>query len=173
MKLTKDIYDKDIFQNPIKAVGEYTVRPTVKAIVVDAQNNIAILKARGHYLLPGGGIENGEDKIGAIKREIMEELGCVIENIKELTVSNQYRNKSMKHYEVSFFEGKVLGDKGTPTTAQEDEKDKLEIFWYDKDTVLSLLKSQISTVDESEYAFCFNVRSHFYAFEEFYNSKIV
>lgn len=50
MKLTKDIYDKDIFQNPIKAVGGYTVRPTVKAIVVDAQNNIAILKARGHYL---------------------------------------------------------------------------------------------------------------------------
>lgn len=173
MKFTKNIYDEDIFQNPIKAVGEYTVRPTVKAIVVDSQNNIAILKARGHYLLPGGGIENGENKIDAIKREIMEELGCTIENIKEFTASNQYRNKSMKHYEVFFFEGKVLADKGMPTTVQEDEKNKLEIFWYDKDTILGLLKSQINTVDESEYAFCFNARSHFYAFEEYYNSKII
>ncbi len=173
MKLTKNIHDEDIFQNPIKAVGEYAVRPTVKAVVVDSKNNIALLKTRGHYLLPGGGVENNEDKIDAIKREIMEELGCTIEDVNEFAISHQFRNKSMKHYEIFFFEARVLGVKGIPTTMQEDEKNKLEIFWYNKETVFNLLKSQADTVDENEYAFCFNARSHYDLFEEYYKSKVV
>ncbi len=167
MKIFKEINDEDIFENPIVSTGEYRLRPTVKAIIVDEKNNVAILKARGHYLLPGGGIEKDENKIDALKREMMEEIGCSVTDIEEIGISNQFRNKYMAHYEVNFFVAKVVGEKGEPTTTQEDELKSIELFWHDKETVLNLLKSQLDVVDENEYEFCFNARSHFDAFQYF------
>lgn len=168
MKIFKDIREEDIFDNYIKPNNDYALRPTVKGIVVDNQNNISILKTRGHYLLPGGGVEDGESNRDAIKREITEEVGCDIGRIKEIGVSNQYRNKKMIHYEVVFFLAKVVGEKGAPTTTQEDELKGVELLWLPKEEIFKILKSQIDIKDENEYAFCFNARSHFQAFEEYY-----
>lgn len=171
MKIFKEIHDEDIFENYIKSDNEYTLRPTVKGIILDDQNNIALLKARGHYLLPGGGVEADESSLEAIKREIMEEVGCNIDDIKEIGASHQFRNKYMRHYEVIFFTAKVIGEKNKPTTTQEDEIKDVELFWFDKEEVFTILKSQIETKDENEYEFCFNARSHFQAFEEYFISQ--
>ena len=171
MKTFKDIRDTNIFANPILSDGDYKLRPTVKAIIKDKDGNIAILKARGHYLLPGGGVEEGEDKIKAIKREIKEEIGCNIADIEELGTSDQFRNKEMKHYQISFFVASIDGEKGLPTTTQEDELQDVEVVWENKENVFNLLKNQISITDENEYNFCFNARSHFEAFQEFYNKE--
>ncbi len=111
MKIFKDIHDKDIFENYTKPSNGYTLRPTVKGIILDNQNNIALLKARGHYLLPGGGVKSGESDHEALQRECAEEIGCNIDVIKEVGTSNQYRNKSMKQYEVIFYVAKVIGEK--------------------------------------------------------------
>lgn len=167
MKTFKNIYDEDVLESEAKPSSEYSLRPTVKAIVVDNENNIALLKARGHYLLPGGGIETGESAIDALRRELIEEIGCNVDNIKELGISNQFRNKHMVHYEVVFFSANVVGKKGTPTTTQEDELQDVELFWFDKEKVFTLLKSQIDIQEENEYSFYFNSRSHFEAFEEY------
>lgn len=168
MKTFKNIYDEDTLENEAKPSSEYTLRPTVKAIVIDNENNIALLKARGHYLFPGGGIETGESTVDALRRELMEEIGCNIDNIKELGISNQFRNKHMVHYEVVFFSANIVGEKGNPTTTQEDELQDVELLWFDKEKVFTLLKSQIDVQDENEYSFYFNSRSHFQAFEEYY-----
>ncbi len=168
MKIFQDIHDEDIFENYIKSNNEYTLRPTVKCILLDDQNNIALLKARGHYLLPGGGVENGESSYEALQRESVEEIGCTIDTIEEIGASNQYRNKSMQRYEVIFYTAKVTGEKSTPTTTQEDEIEDVELFWLDKEKVFTILKSQMETKDENEYEFCFNARSHFQAFEEYF-----
>lgn len=167
MKNFKNIYDEDTLENEAKPSSEYTLRPTVKAIVIDNENNIALLKARGHYLLPGGGIETGESAIDALHRELMEEIGCNIDNIKEIGTSNQFRNKHMAHYEVIFFSANVAGEKGNPTTTQEDELQDVGLFWFDKEKVFTLLKSQIDIQDKNKYSFYFNSRSHFEAFEEY------
>ncbi len=55
-----------------------------------------------------------------------------------------------------------------PTTTQEDEVRDIELFWFDKEKVFTILKSQIETKDGNEYEFCFNARSHFQAFEAYY-----
>ncbi len=39
---------------------------------------------RDHYETPGGGVENGEDNITTLKREILEETGYTIKNIQEI-----------------------------------------------------------------------------------------
>ena len=168
MKSFTTVHDKDIFSHPIEPHGEYALRPTVKVILIDKDNNVALMKARGHYLLPGGGVEAGEDKIAALKREILEEVGCQIEQIEEFGVAHQYRNKSMTHYEIHFFTAHVAGEKGTPTTTQEDELKDVEIYWCSREKVLELLASQSNTVDEHEYALCFNTRSQYEIFQKFY-----
>lgn len=67
-------------------------RETSRGVILDENNNILLLHIkcndifgnRDHYELPGGGIEDEEDDIQALKREIKEELGYLIDDIKEI-----------------------------------------------------------------------------------------
>ncbi len=93
MKLLKTIRDKDLgldFAEP----SVYRERKASRALVFDKDNNIALLHAKNksYHKLPGGGIEDGEDIIQALRREAMEEIGCEIDNIKELGIVEEYRN---------------------------------------------------------------------------------
>lgn len=51
----------------------------------------------GHWEFPGGKVEPGEDAVSALKREILEELGAVIE-VEEFIGENihQYPNKKIR-----------------------------------------------------------------------------
>lgn len=64
-------------------VKTYQVREAARAIVLDENNMIALLHVSrdGYYKLPGGGIEDSEDPVDALKRECREEIGCEIEVI--------------------------------------------------------------------------------------------
>ena len=65
-------------------------RKTVRAIVVNDKNEIALLHIKGkdrfgdrdHYETPGGGIQDNESPLDALKREINEEIGYTITNPK-------------------------------------------------------------------------------------------
>lgn len=67
-------------------------RKTVRAILVNSKKEIALLHIKGidkfgnrdHYETPGGGVENNEEFISALIREIKEEIGYSINNIKEI-----------------------------------------------------------------------------------------
>ena len=63
------------------------VRPSVRGVII-ADGKIAMVYSKKHdyYKFPGGGIEKNEDKISALKRELLEETGLtLIENsIEEL-----------------------------------------------------------------------------------------
>ncbi len=37
------------------------------------------MSGAGHWEFPGGKVENGEDEVSALKREILEEIGIIIE----------------------------------------------------------------------------------------------
>ncbi len=79
--------------------GIEKVRDTVRAIIKNQNNEILLLKidcsdafgVRKHYETPGGGVEENETLIEALVREIKEEVGYEITNIKEIAlVSIQY-----------------------------------------------------------------------------------
>ncbi|CAM4294967.1 NUDIX hydrolase [Erysipelothrix inopinata] len=83
--LLNELYDT-IYPN----TGFSTIRKTARAFVKNETDEIALIhiKAedifgpRDHYESPGGGIEFGESREDAIKREVSEELGynCEIES---------------------------------------------------------------------------------------------
>ena len=205
MQILKTIYDKDIFLdkdfNKISNKNldvdkgnkiEYSkIRPTVKVVLIDENNKVCLLKARGHYLLPGGGVEKindvYEDLEDALRREIREEVGCEIKDIVEIGIVEQYRdgleshpkikttdndNNSSKNkaistkYIVYFYKAKVDDNKGLPTSTQEDELQGIEICWLDRREVIEIFAKQNDVIDEDEYAFCFNARSHYEAIQK-------
>jgi 8-oxo-dGTP pyrophosphatase MutT (NUDIX family) len=59
-------------------VKTYSVREAARAVVLDDDNNVALLHATAtdYYKLPGGGLDDDVDKIVALKRECIEEIGC-------------------------------------------------------------------------------------------------
>ena len=63
------------------------IRPTLRAVIICC-NKVAMVYSKkfDYYKFPGGGIENTEDKMSALKREVLEETGLSVidDSINEL-----------------------------------------------------------------------------------------
>ena len=63
------------------------VRPSVRGVII-TEGTIAMVYSKKHdyYKFPGGGIEKNEDKLSALKRELLEETGLTLieDSVKEL-----------------------------------------------------------------------------------------
>ncbi|MDQ7863947.1 NUDIX domain-containing protein [Peribacillus frigoritolerans] len=62
-----------------KKIGglDYQIRKGVYAIIFNSAKDkvLAVQNSRGHYFLPGGGIENEESYQECLEREMLEETG--------------------------------------------------------------------------------------------------
>ena len=62
-------------------------RPSVRGVII-VDNKVAMVysKKYDYYKFPGGGIENNEDHIATLKREVLEETGLAVldDSVKEL-----------------------------------------------------------------------------------------
>jgi 8-oxo-dGTP diphosphatase len=83
--------------NKVLQFGEmlpkYIERPGAYAVIFKDEK-ILVLEVRGAYHLPGGGIDEGEDEKQALIREIREETGCEITNLKFIGKANQFLPKT-------------------------------------------------------------------------------
>lgn len=95
MKTIKTIFETDIGMEGKKLDIKYKTRNAVRAIIFNDNNEIALLylATEDFYKLPGGGIDEGEDKMTALKREVLEELGIKIKDIDEIGKIISYRNE--------------------------------------------------------------------------------
>ncbi len=160
------IKDSDIFENPTVEPSEYKLRPTAKGIVLDGDGNIALLSIRDQVGFPGGGVEEGETFEEAFIRECDEEIGCAVGIISTIGKAKQYRAKDVKQYEFVYFIAKVIGEKGVPSTSQDDELG-IKVIWLSKEKAGEILERQIKDIPENEYARQFNFRTHLAAFKKY------
>lgn len=160
------IKDIDIFENPVTEPKFYERRLTVKGIVIDDDGDVAVLTARGHSLLPGGGVEGDETMEEAFVRECKEETGCDVVLLEYVGVGFQYRAQTAKKYEVHFFIARVTGEKGFPETNDADELAS-QLSWETIGTVQDVLEAQIESIPQDEYATHFNARLQLEAFRVF------
>lgn len=144
MELLGIIGEKDIQR-------AYQVRKAARAVVFDADENIALLFVAKHdyYKLPGGGIEDGEDFEKAVKRECLEEIGCDIEVVKSIGRIIEYRHFSdgiNEDQESYCYVARVKGEKGTPHLEQGEIDDGFCEKWVSKEEAVRLLRE--STPDD-------------------------
>ena len=143
MKLLKTVSDKDIFGQKTEGSFTFRHREATRAIVIDDMNRIGILfvSKKNYHKLPGGGMEDGEDQIAALEREVLEELGCRIEINSEVGQVNEYRDEHELFQESYCYIAYVNGKKGSPAFTNSEISGGFKIIWLPISEAIAKLKS--------------------------------
>lgn len=151
MKLIKIINPENVSENEVKS---YRTREACRAVVTDENDKVALLRVskENYYKLPGGGIEEGEDKIIALYRECQEEIGCNIEIIKEFGFIVEYRKIFNLKQTSHCFLAKVKGYKGVPDFTDSEKEKGFEVVWLSyKEAINVLNESKAVSIEGSSY----------------------
>ncbi|MCQ2011071.1 NUDIX domain-containing protein [Sporolactobacillus sp. STSJ-5] len=74
----------------VKNGVNYILRKGAYAVIFEGDRT-ALIRANGNqYFLPGGGIESGETDEQCLKRELLEETGCTIDEIHYFGHAQRY-----------------------------------------------------------------------------------
>ena len=115
--------------------GEFITRNTAYAVITNNRNEVLVVDVNGTYHLPGGGIDEGEDILKAVERELIEETGCKAKNLTLLGNANQFYFETKlgpMNKLATFFSGKLL-EQNKELTQEEDHIPK----WVSIDEIMS------------------------------------
>lgn len=141
LTLDETSIDKNL---PVSSREGYTTRQAARAVLIDPAGKVALLHVTNdnYYKLPGGGIDEGEDPLRALERELIEETGCQGEIIHELgTVLEQryYWNMTQTSY---CYVVRQTGEKHEPDFTDSEKERGFQLVWADGiDEAIRLLES--------------------------------
>ncbi len=149
MEVIKIIRETDVGES-FPAPSGYEERMAARAVVFDADGNVTLLHVtkKGYHKLPGGGVEAGEDLEDALVRELREEIGCSVENLRELGIIEEYRNKFGQHQISHCFLADLSGEKGAPDFDLGEVADGFEPIWMSLEDATKTLEDEAASVDE-------------------------
>lgn len=135
--------------------SDFKIREAVRVIVFDEHNRIA-LYGSDYMLIPGGGVEGSESFEDACRRESLEEIGCHIKEISKLGISREIKSRNSLIQNAYYFRAVVDGDKGAPTSQQENELNRT-VEWVFIDEAIKLLESFKENISDLSYNARFNI----------------
>ena len=142
MKQICELNDKIILGQD--GLSSMAPRITARAIVKNQDGLYAVMYADKFKLhsLPGGGVEDGEDVLTALRREVYEETGCVCDEIQELGIVAENR-ASLDYTQINYYF--LVTTTHTPgenhlTEAEQDSRTVVE--WHTFDEMVRLINEQ-------------------------------
>lgn len=127
-------------------------RFTARAIVKNSSGLYAVMYSAKFnlYSLPGGGIEDGEEPIAALKREILEETGCICDTVTELGCILE--NRACQDYtQESFYYIVTAEHVGTAQLTEGEIENKTEVQWHNFEDMVKLISSPIHDTVQRKY----------------------
>ncbi|HEU5121582.1 MAG TPA: NUDIX domain-containing protein, partial [Candidatus Saccharimonadales bacterium] len=136
----------------------YSSRQAARAVVFDSEGHVALLHAtnRRYYKLPGGGIDEGEEPLQALERELREEIGSkaeVTHTIGTILEQRYYWNMTQLSY---CYIAQQIGEKGDPELTESEREEGFELIWAkDINEAIRLLESSVKTADKNDLGIAF------------------
>lgn len=178
MKKICTIHEKDLYPDRKTEAVEYEDRLTVKAIVLDSESKIGLVgnKQNNFLQLPGGGINTGEDIKEGLKRECLEEIGCMTEILYEIGCIDDYRSRDKKHCINYCYVAKVIGEKGTPNYTEKETEIGMYTKWVTTQEAMNIFEKQKQDLEKGFVTFYntgFNIlRDYYFLKQAIYEEKI-
>ncbi len=129
------------------------IRYAARAIVKNNDGKMAIFnkQLKNEYKLPGGGIEEGENIKEALKREILEETGCIVEIKDSLGITIEEKS-STNFKQISYiFECIVTNDTNNLHLTEKELYEKGRIIWVTPNEGYQLIKDSFNNLKGSKY----------------------
>ena len=142
--LIDDIEDGDVGLPPASGdVASYKFKTGARAILFNEDGKVALIHSlnRGWYKLPGGGHENDELRRENLQREVLEETGYTIKNVRPIGICRNTRHNWQMAAEAWMY--LCEADEFVGKEQMEDEvEDGDTLEWFDSiDDALEALKS--------------------------------
>jgi 8-oxo-dGTP pyrophosphatase MutT (NUDIX family) len=143
METLKELKDENFPSDNFK------IREAARAVVFDDQGLTPLLFVSKHnyHKLPGGGIEEGEDKMQGLRRELLEETGCEIEVEKEIGQIIEYRSAvnfnwrdNLKQTSYCYL-GKITKKDNPPSFDKGEIAEGFKLDWFSLDEAIKILEN--------------------------------
>ena len=127
-----------------EGLSDKAPRLTARAIVRNQDGLYAVMYADKFKLhsLPGGGVEDGEDVLSALRREVHEETGCVCDEIWELGIVSENR-ASLDYTQINYYF--VVTTNHTPSEnhlTESEQASRTVVEWHTFDEMVRLINEQ-------------------------------
>ncbi len=151
MKLICELTDKIVLG--LEGMSAQPPRLTARGIVKNKAGLYAVMYAGKFnlYSLPGGGVEEGEDVLTALRREILEETGCACDHIAELGIVAENRAHqdftTHAHYYIV-----TTDHDAVPIRLTEDElANKTVVQWHTLEDMIHLISEPEHTTNQRKF----------------------
>lgn len=142
MKQICELNDKIILGQD--GISNKTPRLTARAIVKNQSGVYAVMYSDKFklYSLPGGGVEDGEDVLYALRREVYEETGCVCDEIKELGIVAENR-ASLDYTQIDYYYVVTTTHQpGENHLTESEQASRTMVQWHTFDEMVRLINEQ-------------------------------
>jgi 8-oxo-dGTP diphosphatase len=128
----------------------YRQRSAARAVLMDDKGSVALMHAtkRQYYKLPGGGIDEGEDVLAALTRELLEETGCSARVVAELGIVEEWRDE-VKLHQISYaYQAIKVGEPAELSLTDSELDEGFELVWAgDIDEAINLVEKAVDDPD--------------------------
>ena len=142
MKKICELNDKIVLGQD--GLSDKAPRLTARAIVKNQDGLYAVMYSDKFKLhsLPGGGVEEGEDVLTALRREVYEETGCVCDEIKELGIVAENR-ASLDYTQINYYYVVTTTHKpGENHLTESEQASRTVVQWHAFEEMVRLMNEQ-------------------------------
>ena len=151
MKQLIRLIDKDICGSD--GLSDAKVRTAVGLVLFDDDKRIAVqhIGIWDLFTLPGGGVDDGESFLDAVKREAWEETGCNCEIIGE--IGKTYQNSLANDFvmEKYHYLARVVGEKGELHLEEYEIASKTSVQWLSVGQAIKAISQRVPDDLGQEY----------------------